>query len=169
MTKQIEIRIATEKDCRDLSILKRAVWETTYRGIYPDKKLDSYDIDLNENKFKSIVEKQAQKLFIVLENSRIVGYMSCGEILRPFDKYTHDIGLLYLLKDYQGKGLGSRLFNLAKDELQSQGITEFIVSCNKYNLSAQQFYTKMGGKIIKTDEDNDKDKSMPQVKFLFLI
>jgi len=163
----MKIRIATDENCRDLSILKRRVWETTYRGIYPNEKIDKYDIDLNENKFKDIIKQQSQKLFIVLYDSEIIGYMSCGKIMRAFNKYTHDIGLLYLLKEYQGKGIGSILFQFAKNQLKNQGVTEFIVSCNKYNLSAHQFYVKMDGKIIKVDEDNE-DKSIPQVKFLFI-
>ncbi|HHD2752240.1 TPA: GNAT family N-acetyltransferase [Clostridium perfringens] len=164
----MEIRLATYEDCRNLAILKKVVWETTYRGIYPNDKLDKYDIDYNENKFKDMIKKQSQKLFIVLNESKIIGYMSCGEILRAFDKYTHDIGLLYIIKEYQGKGIGSKLFEFAKNELKNQGITEFIVSCNKYNFSGQQFYSKMGGTIIKIDENN-VDKSIPQVKFLFQI
>lgn len=163
----MEICIATDEDCRSLAILKKMIWETTYRGIYPNEKLDKYNIDINENKFKEMIKKQSQTLFIVLNDSEIIGYMSCGKIMRAFDKYTHDIGLLYLLKEYQGKGLGSKLFEFAKNELKNQGVTEFIVSCNKYNFSAQQFYTKMGGKIIKIDENNE-DKSIPQVKFQFV-
>ena len=163
----MEIRIATDKDCRSLALLKRRVWETTYRGIYPNEKLDKYDVDLNENKFKNMIKEQSQKLFVVLKDSEIIGYISCGKIMRAFDKHYHDIGLLYLLKEYQGKGIGAKLFQFAKDELKNQGVTEFIVSCNKYNFSAQQFYKKMGGKIIKVDEDNE-DKSIPQVKFQFV-
>ncbi|MGL5312173.1 MAG: GNAT family N-acetyltransferase [Peptostreptococcaceae bacterium] len=162
----MEIRIATDEDCKSLAILKRKVWETTYRGIYPDEKLDKYDIDLNENKFKKMIKEQSQKLFVVVDNLEIIGYMSCGKIMRAFDEHTHDIGLLYLSKEYQGKGIGLELFKFARNELKNQGATEFIVSCNKYNLSAQQFYKKMGGKIIKVDEGNE-DKSIPQVKFYF--
>lgn len=163
----MNIRIATNEDCRSLARLKRRVWETTYRGIYPDEKLDKYDIDLNENKFKDMIKQQSQKLIVVLNDSEIIGYMSYGKILRGFDEHTHDIGLLYLEKEYQGKGIGLDLFQFAKNELKNQGVTEFIVSCNKYNLSSQQFYKKMGGQIIKVDEDNE-DKSIPQVKFQFI-
>ena len=164
----MEIRIATDEDCRSLATLKRVVWETTYRGIYPDEKLDKYDIDLNENKFKNMIKQKSRKLFVVLNESEIIGYMSCGKIMRPFDEHTHDIGLLYLAKEYQGKGIGLDLFQFAKMELKNQGVTEFIVSCNKYNLPAQHFYKKMGGKIIKIEEDNE-DKSIPQVKFQFMV
>lgn len=163
----MEIRIASYEDCRSLALLKRIVWETTYRGIYPNEKIDKYDVDLNENKFKNMIKEQSQRLFVVLSDSKIIGYISCGKIMRAFDKHTHDIGLLYLLKEYQGKGIGRQMFEFAKKELKNQGITEFIVSCNKYNIPAQQFYKKMGGQIIKIDEDNE-DKSIPQVKFKFI-
>ena len=163
----MEIRIASYEDCRSLALLKRIVWETTYRGIYPDEKIDKYDVDLNENKFKNMIKEQSQRLFVILSHSKIIGYISCGKIMRAFDKHTHDIGLLYLLKEYQGKGIGRQMFEFAKKELKNQGLTEFIVSCNKYNIPAQQFYKKMGGQIIKIDEDNE-DKSIPQVKFLFI-
>ena len=118
----MEIRVATYEDCRSLALLKRRVWETTYRGIYPDKKLDNYDIDLNENKFKDMIKQQSQKLFVVLDGYKIIGYMSCGKIMRAFDKHTHDIGLLYLAKEYQGKGIGLNLFQFAKNELKNQGV-----------------------------------------------
>lgn len=163
----MEISIASYEDFRSLALLKRIVWETTYRGIYPDEKIDKYDVDLNENKFKNMIKEQSQRLFVILSDSKIIGYISCGKIMRAFDKHTHDIGLLYLLKEYQGKGIGRQMFEFAKKELKNQGITEFIVSCNKYNIPAQQFYKKMGGQIIKIDEDN-KDKSIPQVKFQFI-
>ncbi|NLY46148.1 MAG: GNAT family N-acetyltransferase [Tissierella sp.] len=162
----MKIRLATYEDCRDLSMLKRRIWETTYKGIYPNEKFIKYDVDLNENKFKDMIKQQSQRLFVVLNDSQIIGYMSCGKIMRAFNKYTHDIGLLYLTKECQGKGTGTKLFEFARNELKNQGVIEFIVSCNKYNLSAQQFYKKMGGEIIKVDEDN-RDKSIPQVKFLF--
>ena len=80
----MEIRIARDEDCRSLATLKRRVWETTYRGIYPDEKLDKYDIDLNENKFKDMIKQKSQKLFVVLNDSEIIGYMSCGKITRAY-------------------------------------------------------------------------------------
>lgn len=163
----MQIRIATLEDCLWLALLKRHLWETSYRGIYPDEKLDSYIISDNEEKFKSMIEKNSQTLYVILKNNLIIGYFSYGKILRPFGTYTHDIGLLYILKAYQGQGIGKHVFEFCKNELKQQGIKEFIVSCNKYNTSAQSFYKHMGGVIVKTDEDC-ADLSIPQVKFKFL-
>ena len=44
------IRLATEKDCVELSRLKQHVWNETYRGIYSDEKIDNYDLSINYDK-----------------------------------------------------------------------------------------------------------------------
>ena len=54
--KDVILRKATIADCRNLSELKRDVWITTYSGIYPQEKLDGYDVDKNESIFQSFVE-----------------------------------------------------------------------------------------------------------------
>lgn len=160
----IEIRKAKDEDCEKLAVLKRQIWETTYRGIYPDDKLDNYHLETHQKKFAEMMKRQS--LFVATDGDLIIGYASCGPILRPFDNHQYDIGLLYLKEEYQGQGVGKALFNRAKEELARQGADEFIVSCNKYNLKAQGFYEAMGGEIVKVEEDQ-VDKSVPQVKFIF--
>jgi len=68
----------------------------------------------------------------------------------------------------QGTGLGRKLFNIAYNKIKEKGYKEFFISCNKYNNSAHKFYERMGEKIIHIDEDNE-DKSIPQVNFLYKI
>ena len=48
---EYEVRLAVLDDARRLSEVKIACWNTTYRGIYPDDKLDNYDFDKNTEKF----------------------------------------------------------------------------------------------------------------------
>ena len=164
----IKIREATLADCGSLSKLKLSVWKTTYCGIYPKKKFDEYDFIANKNKFENLVNNPDVQLFVVCDDSEVIGYMSCGALMRPFENYKQEIGLLYVSKDYQKIGLGRKLFDLAVLCIKKNGYDTFIVSCNKYNLKAQNFYAKMGGKIVHTDEDNE-DKSLPQVKFLYKV
>lgn len=159
-----KIELATFNDCKEISRLKRQVWEETYRGIYPDSKIDNYDFAANEEKFKSIIENNDINLYVVLDGNKIIAYMSEGKPVRPFENYSQEIGLLYILQKYHKQGIGTNLFNLAKQNIKARGYKNFIISCNKYNFNAQKFYTKMGGKIIKIDEDNE-DKSLPQIKF----
>ena len=162
------IRLATENDCEELSKLKHEVWNETYRGIYPDEKIDKFDYEKNKNTFIKIVNNPEIELYVVEQNKKIVGYMDYGTPYRPFRDYEQEIGLLYLLKECQSIGLGRKLFNIAYNQIKEKGYKEFFISCNKYNYPAHKFYEKMGGTIIHIDEDNE-DKSIPQVKFLYKI
>lgn len=162
------IRLATIDDCNNLSKLKHDVWEETYRGIYSDDKIDNYDYERNTNRFMDIINNKDIDLYVVEYNNKLIGYMDFGKPYRPYKDYEQEIGLLYLLKEYQRNGIGSKLFDIAFNSIKEKGYKEFFISCNKYNYRAQEFYKKMGGVIIESDND-DIDKSLPQVKFLYKI
>ncbi len=162
------IRLATKSDCDNLSKLKQRVWYENYRRIYSDQKIDNFDFDKNSKKFSNIIDSPNIQLYVVEDNGELVGYMDYGTPYRPYKNFQQEIGLLYLLKTYQKKGIGRKLFNLARDAIKANGYNEFFISCNKYNFNAQKFYERMGGKIIDVDDDMD-DKSTPQVKFLYKI
>lgn len=163
-----EIRLAVLSDARRLAEVKIACWETTYRGIYPDSKFDNYDIDKNAKKFENIINNEYIDLYVVIVGGNIVGYMSCGVPIRPYEDYKQEIGLLYLLKAYRGNGIGSELFDLATEVITINGYDKFFISCNKYNEPARKFYEAMGGKLVHEDLDDD-DKSIPQVKYHYDI
>jgi len=163
-----KIRLAVATDCKNLSKLKRLVWESTYRGIYPDEKIDGYDYKKNEERFLEIINNKDVELYVVESNDKLVGYMDYGKPYRPFDDYEQEIGLLYLLSDYQRKGIGKKLFQLAYGNIKNKGYNSFFISCNKYNIPAQKFYECMGGKIICVDEDSD-NKAEVQIKYHFDI
>lgn len=91
--------------------------------------------------------------------------MDCGKPYNEFQDYEAEIGLLYLKKECQGQGIGTMLFQLAKESFRNKGIDKFLISCNKYNLEAQKFYEAMGGKVVQVDEDNFEDKRSVQVKY----
>lgn len=162
------IRKATITDCNELSYLKHKMWETTYRGIYPDDRIDKYDYEKNKYKFLKIINNPDIELYVVEDKNKLIGYMDFGIPIRPFKDYKQEIGLLYILKEYQGKGIGTELFDIAYNGIKSGGYKEFFVSCNKYNILAHKFYEKMGGIQIHRDDDME-DKSIPQVVYLYKI
>ena len=148
----ITYRKAVLEDCLELAILKGQVWNTTYKGIYSEEKLSGYDIAKNESIFQNIVTNPDIELFVALDNQKIVGLMTCGKPYRPFMDFQQEIGLLYILKEYQRKGIGKTFFEIAKNQVKGNGYTKFFLSVNSKNFDAQKFYEAMGGVTIYQDE-----------------
>jgi len=148
----ITYRKAVLEDCLDLAILKGQVWNTTYKGIYSEEKLSGYDIAKNESIFQNIVNNPDIELFVALDNQKIVGLMTCGKPYRPFMDFQQEIGLLYILKEYQRKGIGKTFFEIARNQMKTNRYTKFFLSVNSKNFDAQKFYESMGGVIIYQDD-----------------
>lgn len=164
----IEYRDASLDDCYEIALLKGAVWDTTYRGIYTDELLDNYDIVHNESIPKKTIVNPDISVCVATDSSRIIGFMSCGKPYRPFLAYKQEIGLLYILKEYQKRGIGRQLFLLGKSRIKTSGFSEFFISVNKYNHNALGFYLAMGGSIVHIDEDSE-DKRNAQIKLHYTI
>lgn len=145
-------RKATIDDCLTLAELKGKVWNTTYKGIYSDETLQNYDVAKNQSIFENIVANPEIELYLTECNGVPVGLMTCGKPFRPFMHYGQEIGLLYILKDYQRRGIGKGFFELACQQVKYSGYREFLVSVNKLNKPAIDFYLAMGGKVVLTDE-----------------
>jgi len=94
--------------------------------------------------------------------------MAFGTSPRNQESNCNEIILLYVLKDFQGMGIGKNFFDTAKKLLEKTGAKYFKICCNKYNKNAQNFYKKMGCHILSVDEDN-LDKSLPQIRFIYYI
>ena len=162
------IRLARAEDAQALARVKRRAWESSYRGIYPDEKLDNYDYDRQAAGFAERAAKPNAQLFVAEYDCVPVGYMCLEKIERSALGLNHEISLLYLLKEYQGRGFGREMFETGRKELARLGAESFVIACNKYNLPAQGFYKAMGGTLIKVDEDA-LDRSVPQKYFRFNI
>lgn len=63
----ISYRLAEYKDCLDLAVVKKQVWEITYRGIYSDESLDNFNIARNVTTFEKIIDNPDINLFVALD------------------------------------------------------------------------------------------------------
>lgn len=152
MKNNIIYRKATEADCYDIAKLKGIVWNTTYQGIYSDEALKGYDVEKNEKIILQIVNNLEIELYVATDNDTIVGFMTCGKPYKPFRHYEQEVGLLYILKEYQRQGIGAAFLNIARNQVKDAGYEEFMLVVNSKNTNAIKFYLAMGGEIIESDE-----------------
>jgi len=84
----MEIRLADKNDSKELSYLKKEVWETTYRGIYDDEVIDNYDYVKREEKFNNLIDDDSQEVYVCVVDNKIIGYMVLGSSLHEgLDNY----------------------------------------------------------------------------------
>ena len=145
---RITFREAVLTDCYDIAVLKGKVWNTTYQGIYPQEKLTGYDVEKNKRIFESIVENPEISVWVATDDEKIIGFMTCGKPYKAFRKYGQEVGLLYILKEYQRQGIGRAFFRIARKIVNDRGYKEFFLSVNKRNYDAQKFYLAMGGTVL---------------------
>jgi len=144
----ITYRKAVMTDCYELALLKGKVWNTTYQGIYSQEKLTGYGVEKNKKIFETIVENPEISIYVATDMDKIVGFMTCGKPYKPFLEYGQEIGLLYILKEYQRKGIGREFFYIARRLVKERGYKEFFLSVNRRNYDAQKFYLAMGGTVL---------------------
>src|SRR5699024_10245759 len=103
------IRRAVENDSQDVARVQVESWKTTYKGIAPDNYLKSMTVENRAPKWQAII--QSQIVFVVETGSEIIGFCNGGCNTGDYSDYQRELFALYLLQDYQRKGLGRQLFD----------------------------------------------------------
>ena len=140
------MRLALPEDAATIGFLRASVWNSTYRGIYPDELLDQYPFELYLEKDTLLLRSPLQHWYLFSDGERPVGYFSFGPYnYGSYQDFTLCINHLYILEDYHGMGLGKRAFSVIKEYCHQQHIQKFFCGCNANNLPAISFYRHMGG------------------------
>lgn len=163
----IILRKATAEDAPRITNTRRLVWEQTYRGIYPDHKIDQYDYDYHLNRDVKLLSDPQHHYFLFVDGDCCVGYFSYG----PYNYGTYKdfklcLNSLYVLDGYKGRGLGKLAFVQLCDYTRQKGMDRFFCGCNVHNLKAQGFYRHMGG-VPGQISTGHADKSEDIIHFEF--
>lgn len=144
------IREARPDDAEGIAKVHVDVWRSTYRGIMPDKVLDelSYEqrskvrreaLEKNDPKYRCFVAEDDQK--------RVLGFVIAGPRREGNEKYSGEIYAIYLFQEFQGHGIGKKLFIRACEWLRSQSHQSTLVWVLRDN-PTRHFYERMGGKEL---------------------
>jgi diamine N-acetyltransferase len=139
---------ASTHDAKIIRDIALATWYVTYGPTHSRAQLD-YMIE----KFYSVeaLEQSISEMeyYIYEEENRPSGFIS---LEHHFDnKNTTKIHRIYLLPEYQGKGIGKTLIDYAATIAQLNQSTNLLLNVNREN-KAQFFYEKLGFKVLKTED-----------------
>ena len=164
----IEFKKAGFHDLETLARTRQKVWDTTYRGIYPDHAIDDFDIGWHMARDRRRMMDRNQEFYLVMDGDLCVGYFYYGTPHVPLKDHSFCLNALYLLPEYRGRGLGSKVFALLRRICEERGIPKFFNGCNTHNLPAQKFYYKMGG-VVDVVNDGHQNPAEDQMYFEYYL
>lgn len=137
----IAIRRFRKEDALKVSNVTKRSQLITLKNHYPKKLLVFY---CKKNTPKKVIERaKKQKTFVAAEGKKILGVASLS---------GNEIGTLYVDPIHQKKGVGKKLFERVKKEVQKQGHKKLKVGSSLYAIN---FYKKLGFKVVRKQHKED--------------
>ena len=145
------------EDQTEIHALFSTVITQTFKdqGIYDEYKQDiPYEVKQQTTALQEALNKTPATHFLIAKDgSKIVGTIAYGkpnEEIRHFYKHSQEsipeIKSVYILPTYQGKGIGTMLFNEVMSILRQNNYTEFYLDSGYPR--AQQFWKKELGEPV---------------------
>lgn len=145
----MHFRKAELHDAKGLAFVHVHSWRTTYQGIVSESYLQSLSIEEKEEKWGRILSGAHDTYVCVIEDNKIAGFVSIGK--ERSGEYEGELYAIYLLKEYQGKGIGEKLFEIAIRELKKQGFNSMWIWVLKENPS-KHFYYRYKPELVKEEK-----------------
>jgi GNAT superfamily N-acetyltransferase len=150
---EILIRPAGADDIEAIARVHIQSWHETYPGIMPQQRLDSLSMERSTKHWQANISGAFTVLVAELDG-RIVGFLSGGDNSEYQACETGlgnacdcELGALYLLQEFHGRGIGKALFNRFVELMQQDSRRTMIVWVAEKNRSTG-FYTAMGGELV---------------------
>ncbi len=148
--REVWVRGATPKDAEDIARIHVKSWQESYRGILHAEYLANINIDerilLRKKQFETC--PPALKTFVALVQDRVIGFCDAGCASPDDAPIRGKIQALYLLEDYKGQGIGTRLWMAATTYLKENNLLPYMNWVLEDNHRARSFYEAKGGKLF---------------------
>lgn len=146
----MKIREVKWTDAEGIARVHVDSWKTTYKGIIPDEFLNQLSYEKRTALWVKNIESPDNYILIAEDdNSKIVGFAVAGRRESNQVKNGGDVTAIYILDEFQGKGIGKKLIQELFVHFKENGYQKIFVEVLEDNHS-RYFYEKMGAKFCET-------------------
>ncbi|WP_442581773.1 N-acetyltransferase family protein [Mesorhizobium sp. ASY16-5R] len=165
-TLTIDIRKAEPRDADAIAEVHHAAWMGAYAGIIPHKALTKM-VNRRGGEWWANAIRRAATVIVVEIGGEVAGYTTIGRNRARELPQQGEIYELYLKPEYQGVGLGSRLFAVARKRLADHGLKGLVVWALEENQNAVTFYQGAGGRDIAEGVEVFDQKALKKIAFVW--
>ena len=141
---KISIRRAKPSDARMLAVVFEAAWREAYQGVIPGVAREKFIAKRGPDTWRAMIGR-GRGLAAMESGDTVVAYASYGRARERSLRAEGEIDEIYVMPEYQGVGLGSRLFRAVRNDLADHGLTRIGVWVLAENARARAFYERLGG------------------------
>jgi ribosomal protein S18 acetylase RimI-like enzyme len=165
-TLTIDIRKAEAGDAAAIAEVHQAAWLGAYSGIIPHRALTGMVNRRGPDWWAGAIRRAATVLVIEI-GGKLAGYATIGRNRARELSQQGEIYELYLRPEYQGIGLGRRLFSAAREKLTRSGLKGLVVWALEENSGALAFYEGAGGRDIAEGVEVFDHKALRKIAFVW--
>lgn len=159
-----EIRKAVPSDAKGIAKVHVDSWKTTYANIVPDEFLNKLSYEEREQIWKDLIPNGG--VYVAESNKgEIVGFSSGGkERSGKYNGFDGELYAIYILKEYQNKGIGKALVKPIINDIKGLGLNSMLVLVLKDN-NSRLFYEALGAQLIGTEEIDIAGKKLLELVY----
>jgi ribosomal protein S18 acetylase RimI-like enzyme len=159
-----DIRRAESRDADAITAVHDAARREAYDGMIPAKELARIVARRGPLWWDRAI-RRGTAILVIEVGGTICGYATFGPNRARNLVQKGELYEIYLLPEYQGVGLGTRLFLAARREMSRFGFDSVVVWALADNEQACRFYRNAGGRKVARANERFGDVSLTKVAF----
>jgi GNAT superfamily N-acetyltransferase len=144
----LSVRIATERDARQIAEVHVQTWRVAYRGLVPDDYLDALSVDQRAETWRQILadaDLPPAGAFVLECDAVVVGFVHASPSRDDdADATIGEVTSIYVLADFWSGGGGRALMDRSIESLRDAGFAAATLWVLNTNLRARRFYEAAG-------------------------
>ena len=165
----IEVVKISVKDLKELRDLAIKTFDETFREFNTPENMQLYfDESLNEEVLTKELKTDGSTFFFVKLDGKLVGYLKVNVGSAQTDPMGDDafqIERIYILKDYQRRGIGKILISKSIEMAKEMKKKNVWLGVWEHNKNALSFYSKMG--FVKVGQHEFDLGTDHQIDYIF--
>ena len=144
----INYREASAEECLEVAKVHVRSWKESFAGLVPESVMDGITVEKRTKAFLGRFQSSSYKMYVAeVADQGVIGFADCGEPRHEITGYQTELYAIFLLPEFQGSGVGRRLFALCVEAVVKSGKSSMYLLAFE-NSPYRSFYDKMGGVVI---------------------
>jgi GNAT superfamily N-acetyltransferase len=148
-SKNISYREANVAECAAVAKVHVRSWHESFAGLVPQSVMERITVEGRTKAFEQRFQTDSYRMYVAeVVDLGIVGFADCGEPREKINSYEAELYAIFLLPEFQGSGVGRRLFAMCVEAVVKSGKSSMYLYAFE-NSPYRSFYDKMGGVVIE--------------------